>query len=216
MPARTKAPRVDRRTRAAKAEGRDAREDLLDAAVRVFARRGYREAGVDEIAAEAGCSKGAIYWHFGSKEDLLTALLDERIDPPVRERVALLETAPVEQDMSVEGSQEFARQIRDREALLLEREYWSLAVRDPKLRRRYVKRHTKRRKTLAAALEERARHLGTPELGMSSEDVARIVMAIVGGLAVDELVEPKSVRPDLVGDALAVIYAGLVARAIPD
>jgi len=216
MPARTKAPRVDRRTRAAKAEGRDAREDLLDAAVRVFARRGYREAGVDEIAAEAGCSKGAIYWHFGSKEDLLTALLDERIDPPVRERVALLETAPVEQDMSVEGSQEFARQIRDREALLLEREYWSLAVRDPKLRRRYVKRHTERRETLAAALEERARHLGTPELGMSSEDVARIVMAIVGGLAVDELVEPGSVRPDLVGDALAVIYAGLVARAIPD
>jgi AcrR family transcriptional regulator len=214
MAARTKARRIDRRTRAARAEGRAAREDLLDAAVRVFGRKGYREAGVEEIADEAGYSKGAIYWHFGSKEDLLTALLDERIDPPVRERVALLETAPVEQDMSVEGSQEFARRIGDRDALLLDREYWSLAMRDAKLRRRYLKRQTTQRETLAAALEARARHLGTPELTMSSEDVARIVMAIVGGLAVDELVEPGSVRPDLVGDALAVVYAGLVARAI--
>jgi AcrR family transcriptional regulator len=214
MPARTKARRIDRRTREARAEGRAARDDLLDAAVRVFARKGYREAGVEEIATEAGYSKGAIYWHFASKEDLLTALLDERIDPPVRERVALLESAPVEQDMSVEGSEEFARRLRDREALLLEREYWSLAMRDPKLRRRYVRRQTEQRATLAAALQERARHLGTPELTMPAEDVARIVMAIVGGLAVDELVEPGSVRPDLVGDALAVLYAGLVARAI--
>src|SRR3954454_23385871 len=125
MPARTKAQRVDRRTRAARAEGRASRDDLLDAAVRVFARRGYRDAGVDEIAAEAGYSKGALYWHFAGKEQLLQALLDERIDPPVRERVALLESAPVEQDMSAEGSQEFARRIRDRDALLLEREYWS-------------------------------------------------------------------------------------------
>src|SRR4051795_9652067 len=207
MSART---RLDQRTRKARAQGRAARDELLTAALRVFARRGYRDAGVDEIAAEAGYSKGALYWHFAGKEELLQALLDERIDPPVRERVALLESAPVEQDMSAEGSQEFARRIRDRDALLLEREYWSLAIRDAKLRRRYLKRQHEQRETLAAALEARAEDLGTPDLTMSSGDVARIVMAIVGGLAVDELVEPGSVRPDLVGDALAVIYAGLV------
>jgi hypothetical protein len=48
---------------------------------------------------------------------------------------------------------------------------------------------------------------------MPAEDVARIVMSITGGLAADELVEPGSVRPALVGEALAIIYAGLVARA---
>jgi AcrR family transcriptional regulator len=52
--------RVDGRTRAARAQDREAREELLSAALRVFARRGYREAGVDEIAAEAGYSKGAL------------------------------------------------------------------------------------------------------------------------------------------------------------
>src|SRR2546430_4563863 len=206
--------RLDRRTRAARAEGRAARDELRAAALRVFARRGYREAGVDEIAAEAGYSKGALYWHFSSKAELLTALLDERIDAPMRDRVALLASAPPERDMSVEATHEFARQLDEqREAMLLEREYWAIAIRDPELRARYAERQTELRDSLAAALEDRGRHLGTPEVGMRPEDLARIVMSIIGGLAVDELIEPGSVRPELLGEALALLYAGLVARA---
>src|ERR687892_922150 len=124
--------RIDRRTRAARAQGREGREELLAAALRVFARRGYRQAGVDEIAAEAGYSKGALYWHFSGKEELLMALLDERIDAPMRDRIALLASAPPERDMSVEATRAVARQLGEqREAMLLEREYWSLAIRDP-------------------------------------------------------------------------------------
>src|SRR5947208_11745204 len=206
--------RVDQRTRAARAQRREARDELLAAALRVFARRGYREAGVDEIAAEAGYSKGALYWHFSSKAELLTALLDERIDAPMRDRVALLASAPPERDMSVEATHEFARQLDEqREAMLLEREYWTIAIRDPELRARYAERQTELRDALAAALEDRGRHLGTPEVGMQARDLARIVMSIIGGLAVDELIEPGSVRPELLGEALALLYAGLVARA---
>jgi AcrR family transcriptional regulator len=206
--------RLDQRTRAARQEGRRARDELLTAALRVFARRGYREAGVDEIAAEAGYSKGALYWHFSGKEQLLLALIDERIDAPMRDRVALLASAPPDRDMSVEATRTFAKQLgEEREALLLEREYWSLAIRDPELRARYIERQTELRDALAAALEARARHLGTPKLTTPAEDVARIVMSIIGGLAVDELIEPGSVHPQLLGEALAIIYAGLVARA---
>ena len=206
--------RVDQRTRAARAQRRQARDELLSAALRVFARRGYRDAGVDEIAAEAGYSKGALYWHFSSKEELLTALIDERIDAPMRDRFALLASAPPDSDMSVEATRTFARQLHEqREAMLLEREYWSHTIRDPELRGRYVERQTELRGALAAALEARARHLGTPGLPMPAGDVARIVMSIIGGLAVDELIEPGSVRPELLGEALALVYAGLVARA---
>ena len=211
---RQRAARLDRRTRAARAQGREGRDELLAAALRVFARRGYKEAGVDEIAAEAGYSKGAVYWHFSDKEDLLLTLLEERIDAPMRERVALLESAPPERDMSVEASREFARELsKERDAVLLEREYWSLALRDPELRARYAERQAELRSALARALEARARHLGTPDLPMRAEDVARIVMSISGGLTVDELIEPGSVSPELVGETFALIYAGLVARA---
>jgi AcrR family transcriptional regulator len=212
--AREEGSRLDRRTRTARAQGRKARDELLSAALRVFARKGYREAGVDEIAAEAGYSKGALYWHFSGKEELLMTLIEERIDAPMRDRVALLASAPPERDMSVEATREFARQLAEqREAMLLEREYWTLAIRDGELRARYAERQTELRDALAAAVEARARHLGTPDLTMPATDVARIVMSIIGGLAVDELVEPGSVRPELLGEAFAVVYAGLVARA---
>ena len=208
------AGRLDQRTRAARARGREARDELLTAALRVFARRGYRQAGVDEIAAEAGYSKGALYWHFSGKEELLMALIEERIDAPMRDRVALLASAPPERDMSVEATRAFAQQLGEqREAMLLESEYWTLAIRDPELRARYAERQTELRGSLATAMEARARHLGTPNLTMPAEEVARIVMSIIGGLAVDELIDPGSVRPELLGEALALVYAGLVARA---
>lgn len=169
---------------------------------------------MDEIAAEAGYSKGALYWHFSGKEELLQTLLQERVDVPLREMVALLESAPPERDMSVEATREFARQLAEqREALLLDRECWSLALRDAHLRERYVARQAELRRGLATALTARARHLGTPDLPMPAGDVARLVMSVLHGLTTDELLEPDSIRPELLGEALALIYAGLVAQS---
>ena len=49
---------------------------ILDAALSVFSRRGYREASVDEIAQAASTSKGGVYFHFPGKQVLFRALLD--------------------------------------------------------------------------------------------------------------------------------------------
>ena len=51
---------------------------LLDAAEEVFVRNGYEGAQLDEIAARADRSKGAVYTHFKSKEDLFLALFEDR------------------------------------------------------------------------------------------------------------------------------------------
>ena len=51
------------------------REHLLDAAAQVFARRGYAEAQMDEIAAAADTSKGGLYFHFPTKEALIGAVI---------------------------------------------------------------------------------------------------------------------------------------------
>src|SRR4051794_7393509 len=117
--------RPDRRTRAARAEAREGRDEILSAALRVFARRGYGNAGVDEIAAEAGYSKGALSWHFRGKQELLRARREEGVDVPPGERVALREWAPPARDMWGGASREFARRLTaQRDAVLLESEYW--------------------------------------------------------------------------------------------
>ena len=67
------------RTRLSRKESQlQTRERLLDAALEVFSRRGYYAASVDEIAAEAGYSKGAVYSNFSNKEGLFLALIDRR------------------------------------------------------------------------------------------------------------------------------------------
>lgn len=52
-------------------------EQILVAAGRLFATKGYDKTSVDEIAREAGLSKGAIYWYFPSKEQILIALAEQ-------------------------------------------------------------------------------------------------------------------------------------------
>jgi TetR/AcrR family transcriptional regulator, fatty acid metabolism regulator protein len=55
----------------------DKRRLLLDAATKVFAERGYHEARVGDIAAEAGVSHGLLYHYFGSKEEVLHTIFRE-------------------------------------------------------------------------------------------------------------------------------------------
>src|SRR5207302_4299670 len=53
------------------------RAQLLDAAKRVFARRGYPAANIADICEEAGVARGTIYQYFRNKRDVLIALLDD-------------------------------------------------------------------------------------------------------------------------------------------
>lgn len=56
------------------------RNRILDAALDVFARKGYYDTKLDEIVAESTTSKGSIYFHFPNKEQLFLALVDQFAD----------------------------------------------------------------------------------------------------------------------------------------
>jgi len=53
------------------------RQRILDAAIRVFARKGYHDTRMDDIVAEAQVSKGGVYFHFPGKERLFLAIIDQ-------------------------------------------------------------------------------------------------------------------------------------------
>jgi AcrR family transcriptional regulator len=210
---RNRPRRLDQRTRTARAEGRDGRAALLEAAAEVFARRGYRDARLDEIAERAGYSKGAIYFHFSGKDDLFFALLEERIDRPLREAIKLLELAPPGDDMAAEANRRFVELVHgQRELMLLDQEYRSQALRDSRLRARYLKREAKLRTALAKGLQARLEHLGAPPIA-APEHVATALLSLVFGLAQQWLIEPDAVPDELLGDMFALIYAGHVARS---
>jgi TetR/AcrR family fatty acid metabolism transcriptional regulator len=60
------------------ANGVDKRRAILDAAIRVFARQGFHNARVSDIAGEAGVAYGLVYHYFDSKEQMLNELFSER------------------------------------------------------------------------------------------------------------------------------------------
>ena len=50
---------------------------IFTTAIKLLAKKGYENTGIDEITAVAGCAKGALYYHFETKEDLFDLLLEE-------------------------------------------------------------------------------------------------------------------------------------------
>src|SRR5262249_47372732 len=59
------------------AQGLRSRDNLLRAATRQFAERGFSATSIDDVCRDAGVVKSAVYWHFESKEGLLAAVLEE-------------------------------------------------------------------------------------------------------------------------------------------
>lgn len=56
-------------------------DEIVAAAIEVFAERGYAAARLDDIAARAGVSKGAIYLYFSTKEDIFRAVIEQGVAP---------------------------------------------------------------------------------------------------------------------------------------
>jgi TetR/AcrR family fatty acid metabolism transcriptional regulator len=59
----------------------DSRDEILRAAIRLFARRGFHETSMSEVAREARVSKALIFWHFKTKEELFLAVLNRLLEP---------------------------------------------------------------------------------------------------------------------------------------
>lgn len=75
------ASRARRRAPAKAARGGgDKRERILDAAVRVFAKKGFHATRVSEVAKAAGVADGTIYLYFKSKDELLVSLFEDRVE----------------------------------------------------------------------------------------------------------------------------------------
>ncbi len=68
--------------RKTKEEAIKTREMILDAAERCFLDHGVSKTTLDTIACSAGCTRGAVYWHFKNKQDLFIALMD-RVELPL-------------------------------------------------------------------------------------------------------------------------------------
>ena len=187
------------------------RECLMNSAARVFARRGLQQASIDEVAEDAGFTKGAFYANFKSKEELFLAMLDERFT----KRIAEIERVIAGEGSTAEKARRagdlFAQTLRaDREWERLFFEFSAYAARDEDFRQELVTRYRAMRQRIAAALQADAEH-HDKEPALSFDAVALMTSAMSNGFALEKLLEGDDVPDELYGTMLMVFFAGLEA-----
>ena len=189
------------------------RRELLDAATIEFAAHGFAATTVERIVRRAGLSKGTFYWTFESKEALFAALLEDRLDEPVRRVVEALRQAPPDEAAGASVSRGLADLfLQDPQIVQLLHEYWLAGVRDESHADRYLRRHTALRMVLARALSARHEQTGVP-LAIPAEELAEAFIALGTGLGMAALINDRSIRGGLFGDIASLVYEGMVHRA---
>jgi AcrR family transcriptional regulator len=186
------------------------RVELIDAAGRVFARRGFHGAGVEEIAAEAGYTTGAVYSNFDGKEALFLALNEHELEKRLDDYRAVVGGLDSPQGVEDAAGGRFGDFIRDDpDWPLLFFEFWAYGARNRKLRAEFVRQRTAEVKIIAQAVERQTAAAGV-ELPLPAEQVAVGIGALINGLAFERVLDPDSVPDELFGLIISRLVVGLL------
>ncbi len=190
------------------------RARLLEAAAQVYARRGFAGAALEEVASEAGFTKGAVYGHFGSKENLLMALVEEYLAGQVAEQMTLFDRDRATWERPLAGSERAMERLREYpERFRLFVELWVYAQRDERLRERLAGGLAAMRATFARFAAESSADAGFDVPAGVPEQFANVMLGLGVGLSMLELSEPEVVPTELLGTTLSVLIRALESSA---
>lgn len=199
----------DRSARRARTRAR-----LLEAAAQVYARRGFAGATLEEVASEAGFTKGAVYAHFGSKENLLLALVEEHLAGQVAEQIDLFDRDRTTWERPLAGSDRWMESVQeDPDRFRLFVELWAYAQRDESLRKRLASGLTMLRATFARFAAESSADAGFDVSAGVPEQFANVMLGLGMGLSMLSLAEPEAVTGGLLGTTLSVLIRATESSA---
>ncbi|MBI5721007.1 MAG: TetR family transcriptional regulator [Rubrivivax sp.] len=190
--------------RRTKEEALQTRQALLDAAEVVFDARGVSEASLQEIAALAGVTRGAVYWHFRDKADLFNALMDRAIlpfeqrwlDDRATPLAPLAELVAIAADMLRATS----RDGRLQRAVSISSQKTSYVGELGAIRERRLAVLARARKRFAMLLRQ-AQRAGELPQDARPADVARALVALIDGLVIHWLLDGRRFNLCKVGGA---------------
>ena len=197
---RKRLTRVERRERT--------REELIAAADDLFTARGFHATSVDEIALEAGYTKGAVYSNFESKEDLFFAVYERRAKRVLAEyERAIREAGPIggSERLVAQAAQ---RRGRDDGWLAVFFEFWAHVVRRPELRERFANIHARVQEPLVGAMERIVEERGI-SLPVEARQYTVAVYAMSVGLSLERLTQSEVVDVTLAPQMTRLMFENL-------
>ena len=185
------------------------RQHLLDAAAIVFARDGFHGSTLDQVAATAGFTKGAVYSNFKSKDDLFVELLDERIN---RQFAVVADVLGAGTHVQAEQFPRVRDLIQGMNVMFwddtwntLYLEFVLYARRNPEAQAKLTATARRSREFVQALIEhEYAAIGGAPKY--PTAELAEISLALFSGLGIDRLIDPSAMTEQTLDTILTLLY----------
>ena len=197
----------------------ESRDRILAAAVSVFSRKGFQRANLDEIAAEAKLTKGAIYWHFRSKNDLFTSLLEYRFQQhtaPLADEFERALAAPTKEARQ----QAIATMLRDMLNRFHDNPAWPRLylefvsqTRDAQVARGMAHLYDHAR-LLAKEMIERLVEVGITDPDLDADTVSIFFFSLIDGFMLAWVMKPETFADgQLVERTVAMLWNGLAPKS---
>jgi AcrR family transcriptional regulator len=185
----------------------ETRRELVASATKLFAERGFHATSLEQIAREAGYTTGAIYFHFGGKDQLFIAAFESYALTRVAEVTKVYEQAsgPLPKVARAFADHWMARQAADPAFMVVALEFFVHSLRHPHLREELAARQAAVRLAVGRMLEQETRAAGV-DLPMPAQDIATVGRELGIGLALAKLLDPEAFPDSLYGDFLELFY----------
>jgi AcrR family transcriptional regulator len=191
------------------------KEQILQAATIVFARLGFYKARMDDIVEEAGLSKGAVYWYFDSKDEIITTILDRFMERSFENfRQISQEDGPVPERL-ISMMHDLAKEIEAISDLMpIIYEFYAVAAREESIRAtidKYFKRYTELLEELIKVGIERGelREVSPYEAALSLVSLMEGCMLI---WVLEAFAHKKSDLETLFKSSMEFMFMGLMAE----
>jgi AcrR family transcriptional regulator len=200
------------RTLTRKEKQEKTRSSLLSSAAKLICRKGITEASVDDIANDAGYTKGAFYANFKSKEEMFLVMLDKAYAEELERLEAhLAGEAPVEEVR--QSAQDFMQFVRsDPEWPRLYFEFVVYAARNPEFREELATRNRAMREGMAELIRNWTADFPT-EAPFPFEDIATMLFCMADGFLVQQLVEPD-VNEEIYTTMNTTLFKGIAVSSL--
>ncbi len=164
------------------------RARLIRAAEKIFARDGFEAAKLEEIAAEAGYTRGAFYANFDSKEDLFLALLEGEVSSRINTVEQMTRSVPDPEAKLLAFREFFLTICQDRRWSLLALEFKLFAVRHPEVKARLAAMNRRLVKPRIGILRDIMEGTGR-KLPISPTALAMSLSAVTNALSLEHMLD---------------------------
>ena len=183
------------------------RAALVASARRLFTERGYVRTTIDEIATNAGFSRGAFYANYKDKGDLFLAILEQDRERSFNQLSAELDHLADDAILGRLG--EWLHDTFFQDPLRRARAEFALAVEDNPDHKARLARNIDAMRQLNATMIQRYCERSQTMLTVDNETFATMVSAVVAGFADHLRLDPNAATPDLVAQTLAALWSGV-------